>query len=147
MTVKPTFVKEFVDLVHALVGCKFRTIGWSPMGNPIMLCRCGQYAVQRSARAREHLLTPEQAKTLMGDRQPEDRRGNRQPENSAIRPGGGTDGHISVLVQRGEQTYRVIGDLRTFLERSATGTVHGAEAVRVGSKVIDSLRSSVMQAP
>ena len=147
MTVKATFVKEFIDLLHALVGCKFRTIGWSPMGNPIMLCRCGQYAVQRSARAREHLLTPEQAKTLMGDRQPENRRGNRQPENPAIRPAGGTNGHISVLVQRGGQTYRVIGDLHTFLEMSGPRMVHGAEAVLVGSKVIDSLRSSVMRAP
>jgi len=125
MTVKAPFVKELVDLLHALVGCKFRTIGWSP-------------AVQRCARAREHLLTPEQAKTLMGDR---------QPENLTVRPAGGTNGDISVLVERGGQTYRVIGDLRTFLEMSGSSTVQGAEAVRVGSKVIDSLQSRLMRAP
>jgi len=138
MTVKAPFVKELVDLLHALVGCKFSTIGWSPMGNPIMLCRCGQYAVQRCARAREHLLTPEQAKTLMGDR---------EPENLTVRPAGGTNGDISVLVERGGQTYRVIGDLRTFLEMSGSSTGQGAEAVRVGSKVIDSLQSRLMRAP
>ena len=45
------------------------------------------------------------------------------------------------------ENYGIIGDLRTFLEMSGSSTGQGAEAVRVGSKVIDSLQSRLMRAP